>query len=119
MSTQLLNFGTDIGGRNAYAPGFPQIIVGMYMASGTAHPYTVPSTAKSYLVFFSYQAGVNFFVSVNSSPAVVPGSSTLSTINCLLNPSGLTVNAGDVISIITDAASGSPAVELALYVNTQ
>lgn len=124
---QQLCFGRDIQGMNAYARQQSGLCVAAYLVgsgSPTASNFTVPNSATNWLAFMSYQAGVNFWVAVGNvingnARATVPSGTTISTVSTMLNPSGLIVQAGDVISVITDAATGNVGFGIEFYPNQQ
>jgi len=127
MATLLnqLCFGRDIQGLNAYARQFSGLTVGAFFVgsgSPTASNFVVPNTAQNFLAFFSYTAGVNFWVCVTPAGqtpvnAAIPVGTSIAAVNSCLNPSGLLVNKGDNISVITDAASGNCPFGIEFFIN--
>lgn len=97
-----LNFGRDINGFNAYAPSFSNVNFSATLAATTQQSLTVPSSSKSWVAVFSWSAGTDPWVAVNTN-ATSPVGSTFANTNSQLNPSSRTVNAGDIINIISKA----------------
>jgi hypothetical protein len=109
--TTMLNFGRDVQGYNAYAPPFATDLKSATLANGSAKSFTVPSNYKIWNVNFSYQSGVDIWVSINGTAAVPAGSSFAST-NSILNPASRTVTAGTVISCITANTTADIGIEM-------
>lgn len=106
MSTPL-NFARDINGLNTFIPPASLQKYQTTLATDTAQSLTVPSDCARYIAVFSTTQGANVWVAINET-AETPGSS-FSLTNSDLNPPGLIVQAGDVLSFIT---GGTDPVEL-------
>lgn len=111
--TSKLNFGRDIQGFNAYAPGFSQDRYSANLASASASTVTVPSNFTNWIAALSYQSGSTIWVTVNDN-ATPPGGATFSQTNSELLPASKTVKAGDIISFYNNGASAAD-IGVALY----
>lgn len=100
MSTQL-SFGRDMQGYNAYAPQFATDNYSATLANATEEKITVPSNHSVWIASFSYEPGASVWVALNAT-AAVPAGGTFASTTSTLNPGTRTVNAGDVLHLITD-----------------
>lgn len=114
MST-LLEFGTDIGGRNAYAPQPCTNLYSSTLTANTAASIQVPVEAigvYSWVVSFSYEPGSAVWVDFTGATAAIPAGATFAKTTSELNPGarfiktfkndGITQNS---ISLITAGTS--------------
>lgn len=111
MSTEL-NFGRDINSYNAYAPQPSTTIFSATLISGTAESVTVPSNHETWIVAFSVQPGADVWVSFNGTTAASPVGASFAATSSTLNPGQRMVNAGTVISLITDSSTADVSIEM-------
>ncbi len=113
MST-LLEFGMDVGGRNAYAPDPCTNLFSSTMTNGVAASVTVPKDCLSWIVSFSYEPGSAIWVDFSGATARLPTNNTFTSTTSELNPGARSIrtfeNDGttqNTISLITaDANAG-------------
>ena len=118
MST-LLEFGTDVGGRNAYAPQPCTNNYSATLVNGAASSITLPKSSKDWIVSFSYQPGTVVWVDFTGATAAIPVGATFAASTSELNPGarflatyktdGTTAN---TISLITSDATADVCVSL-------
>ena len=111
MST-LLNFETDVGGRNAYAPNPCTDIYTATLGAGTPASLTVHSKFAVWVVAFSVQPGADVWVNFSGAAASVPAGGTLTASTSTLNPGQRRVLAGSTISVITGSTTADISIEL-------
>ncbi len=116
MTTVSLNFGTDIQGRNAYAPNLSNLIYRALIAQNVAQSITLPTETGilNYEVCFSYSSGSSVWVDYSGSPATVPSAGAFATSNSELSPGQRVLPAGSSFSMITSDSSGA-FVGVAIY----
>src|ERR1017187_1839468 len=85
MST-LLEFGTDIGGRNAYAPQPCTNLYSATLVNGAASSITLPKSSLGWIVSFSYQPGTDVWVDFTGTTAAIPVGGTFAATTSELNP---------------------------------
>lgn len=102
----------DVNGYNGFGLPFSQDTWGGFFAPNAEQHFTVPENSQNWIALFSYSGGISIWVSVGQT--VVLPSSTFGPVNCELNPQGLQVKGGDLISIITNDGT-LPWVGVALY----
>lgn len=110
--SDLLSFGTDIQGNNAFAPEFSPRNFSATLGAGVEQTFTIPSNYSVWIISFSYQTGTNVWVSSNGT-AEVPAGATFASTTSALNPSSRRVYKGDVIHAITSNTTAE--VGVALY----
>ena len=111
MSTKL-SLTKDINGYNAFGVIPTYDIWAGSLATSTEQHFTVPSNNEYWLAIFTFSPGANIWVEFDGGTATVP-SSTVSSVNVVLNPAGRQVKAGSKISLITaDSTSPYVCVEL-------
>ncbi len=110
--SDLLSFGTDIQGNNAFAPEFATRNFSVTLSAGVEQTFTIPSNYSVWIIAFSYQVGTNVWVSSNET-AEVPAGATFASTSSELNPSARKVYKGDVIHAIT--ANTTAEVGVSLY----
>lgn len=91
--------GRDVAGYNSFLVNFPDIGKAVNLAANVAQSITIPSSSPLYAITFQYEPGSNIFIT-NSGTATVP-SGTFSTTTSMLNPPGLQLVKGTVLSFIT------------------
>jgi len=108
MTTNNLSFGTDVQGRNAYAPNVSNLIYRALLVQNTAQSITLPTEAgiSNYEVCFSYSPGANVWVDYSGSPATVPSAGAFATSNSEFCPGQRTLPSGTSISLITSDSAG-------------
>src|ERR1700689_669860 len=107
MSTALI-FARDKNGFNTFVVKSSDQKYSAFLTTGVSQTLEVPTLSSSlsrYAVIISTNQGANVFVSVNGTATVPAGS--FSTTDSDLNPPGLIVNKGDILSFITADASGA------------
>lgn len=110
MSTKL-SLTRDINGYNAFGIMPTLDIYAGSLAASTEQHFVVPSNNQYWLAIFTYSPGANIWVDFVGT-ATVP-TTTVTTVNSVLNPSGRQVKAGSTISLITsDSTSPFVCVEL-------
>jgi hypothetical protein len=112
MTTNMLEFGRDVQGYNAYAPLDASIKYSATLTDGTATSITIPASYAVWVVAFSIQPGTNVYVDFSGATAAAPTSGTLTATTASLNPGQRTVFASGEISVITDNASAVVGIEL-------
>ena len=104
MQMTFFSMSRDINGYVGFGLPFSNEKYNTILSSGSAQTLTVPSssnaTYQKVLAVFSFEPGSVVWVS-NNETAAVPGSSFASATS-ELNPAARLVNAGDVLSFITD-----------------
>lgn len=108
---QLLNFGRDVQGFNAYSPSPSTVMFSATLASGTPTEIQVPRSHQTWIVSFSYYLN-NVWVDVTGGAAVVPSSGSLASTDSRLNPSAYLLQAGDNISVITGQTSADVSIAM-------
>jgi hypothetical protein len=109
--TNLLNFGRDMQGYNAYAPQDAPFKKSATLTVGSAASFTIPSSYPVWVVAFSPQPGANVWVDMSGATAAVPVGATFATTTSTLNPGQRTVVGGTSISCITDNTTADIGVE--------
>lgn len=104
-----LNFGRDVQGFNAYAPSPSTTKWSVTLVNGDATSITVPSSYQTWIVSFRYYPN-NVWVDVSGATAAIPVGDTLASTTSEMNPASLTLQKGDVISMITDLATADVSV---------
>lgn len=112
MSTELLSFGRDVQGYNAFAPRTSGNKYSATITNGSETHITVPSNVPNWIVVFSYQPGSNVWVDLTGGTAIIPVGATLASTTSELNPAARTIVAGSKISMITDNTSVDIGVSL-------
>lgn len=97
-----LNMFRDLCGNSAYSPLAPYRIFGVQLAANTEQHFTIPGTYQQWVIFFAIDPGLRLFVAYNHTATVYTG--TIGAVTSELNPQARTVNAGDVISLISPDA---------------
>lgn len=108
--TVALKFGRDANSFNAFAPKPSDIKYSVTLALNTATSITVPGTDEVYCVSFRYQPSAAVWVDTTGATASDPAGSTLASTTSELNPSSLTLSAGDTISIISSVATSQVSI---------
>ncbi len=98
MSTKL-SLTKDINGYNAFGILPTYDIEAGALAANTEQHFTVPSNNEYWLAIFTFSPGANIWVDFTGT-ATVP-STTVGSVNTVLNPAGRQVKAGSTISLIT------------------
>jgi len=118
-----LHFGRDNQGYNAFAPT-PSVnkYSATLPAAGNA-TITLPATAQSWIVAFSYTPGSNIWVAYNTS-AAAPAGATFAASNSELNPGSRELptyridgTTSTTINILNGGASSSD-ISVVLYANS-
>jgi len=109
--TNLLNFGRDMQGYNAYAPQDAPFKKSATLTAGAAASFTIPSSYPVWIVAFSPQPGANVWVDTTGATAASPVGATFATTTSSLNPGQRTVLGGTSISCITDNTTADIGVE--------
>jgi hypothetical protein len=109
--TNLLSFGRDVQGYNAYAPQDAPFKESATLAAGGASSFTIPSSYPVWIVAFSPQPGANVWVDFTGATAAIPVGATFATTTSSLNPGQRTVLAGASISCITDNTTADIGIE--------
>jgi len=99
--TVALKFGKDANSFNTYAPRPSDIKYNAFLEVGVGTSITLPGTDEIYCVSFRYQPGSSVYVDVTGTNAVSP-TGGLASSTSELNPASLTLEAGTLISMITD-----------------
>lgn len=110
--TNLLNFGRDVQGYNAYAPQDASIKYSATLTNGNATSITVPNSYEVWIAAFSSQPGGDLWVDFSGATAAIPVGATLAATTSSLNPGQRTVFAGGTISVITDNTTLDVGIEL-------
>jgi hypothetical protein len=100
--TVALKFGKDANSFNTFAPRPSDIKYNAFLALGTATSITLPGTDEIYCVSFRYQPGSSVYVDVTGTNAASPTTGTFTSSTSELNPASLTLEAGTLISMITN-----------------
>lgn len=109
--TNLLSFGRDVQGYNAYAPQDAPFKQSATLAAGTASSFTIPKSYPVWIVAFSPQPGADVWVDFSGATAAIPVGGTFASTTSSLNPGQRTVNSGTSISCITDSTSADIGIE--------
>lgn len=109
--TNLLNFGRDVQGYNAYAPQDASFKRSATLLAGGASSFTIPNSYPVWIVAFSPQPGANVWVDFSGSTAAIPVGATFAATTSSLNPGQRTVLAGTSISCITDNTTADIGIE--------
>lgn len=109
--TNLLNFGRDIQGYNAYAPQDAPFKESATLDAGIPSTFTIPSSYPVWIVAFTPQPGTNIWVDFSGAAATAPVGSTFATTTSTLNPGQRTVLAGTEISCVTNNTTADIGVE--------
>lgn len=109
--TNVLEFGRDIQGYNAYAPQDASYKWSATLTAGSATSITIPKNYPLWVVAFSPQPGANVWVDVSGATAIVPVGATLASTTSSLNPGQRTVLSGANISVITDTTTADLGIE--------
>jgi hypothetical protein len=112
MTINLLNFGRDVQGYNAYAPQDSSVKYSANLVTGVPSNILIPSSYQVWVIAFSAQPGVDIWVSLSGGTATVPAGGTLQPTNSILNPGQRTVYAGNTVSLITSTATAEVGIEL-------
>jgi hypothetical protein len=94
----LLQFGRDVQGYNAYAPATANFKYSAALLSAGHDSITVPSEYTNWIVSFSYEPGAIIWVSIDGTAAAPVGNTFAATDSELL-PAQRTVKSGQVIDI--------------------
>lgn len=113
MPTEILNFGRDAQGLNAFAPKTAGNKWSATITTGSATSITVPSNYATWIAVFSFQPGTSVWVDLTGATATIPVGATFATTTSELNPAARTILAGGKISVITGNTSAD--VGVALY----
>ena len=111
--SQLLEYANDVQGAVSPALPLPTYIQSAIVPTASRTMLTVPNDYANWVVLFEYGADADVWVSVNHT-AQPPASGIFADGNCLLNPQGLRVLAGDVVTVYNNGAN-SISVCAALY----
>lgn len=116
MTTASLLFGTDVQGRNAYAPTITNLKYIAFISQNAAATITLPveTGIQNYEVCFSYSSGSNIFVDCSGATAVSPINTTLALSTVEYCPGQRLLPSGSTVSIITPDSSGAY-VGVAIY----
>lgn len=109
--TNLLSFGRDVQGYNAYAPQDAPFKKSATLSAGVASSFTIPSSYPVWIVAFSPQPGANVWTDLSGATAIIPVAGTFGTTTSSLNPGQRTVLAGTSISCITDNTTADIGIE--------
>jgi hypothetical protein len=90
--TTKINFATDVGGRNTFAPYPASDKYSATLTSGGNATVTVPNNFQEWIVSFSYQPGSDMWVAYNAT-AAVPAGATFATTTSELLPGARAINA--------------------------
>jgi hypothetical protein len=108
MSTALI-FARDKNGFNTFIVSHSSQTYSAFLATGVSQTLTVPSeslnNSKRIVAVIASNQGGNVWVCINGTATIPAGA--FSQTDSDLNPPGLIVNVGDVISFITNDAIGA------------
>ena len=108
------NFAKDVQGTPVNAQVLPPDVFAARLASGGLTSFTVPNSFPKYVVLFKYTDASEVWVSPNHVANAPTSQTVMQASTSLLNPDGLVVNAGDVVSVYNNGA-GLSSVCAALY----
>jgi len=102
--SDLLEFGRDIQGFNAFAPSFANNKYSASLTSGGSDSITVPANYTNWIAAFSYEPGAIIWVAVGAS-AAAPAGNTFAATDSELLPASRTVKSGEVIDFYNHGAN--------------